>query len=112
MLLKTLLLVVPLLVAAAPELEPAARDTSGLIDGDLESLGLKARDCDYNGCKCLTNHEGVWCAQCKDGGQYVVRSLGDGGATDHVYQCNKNGNCCDFGYATKCKDGKAGRCGN
>jgi hypothetical protein len=56
----------------------------------------------------------VYCANCKtkSGSPYfVVDKLGSGGSVDHVYQCKGSADCCDYGYATKCKNGAAGRCG-
>ena len=44
-------------------------------------------------------------------GAWVVELLGSGGSQEHVYQCNSNGGCCDYGYATDCKGGATGRCG-
>lgn len=134
--LKSLLVLSPLLVsvlavaAAAPDsdnLHVATREpeaSSSLeeeestmslnLARDLGLADLTKRACDdKSGCKCRKNYEGVWCAQCVRGGKYVVTKLGKNDDNlDHVYQCNKNGNCCDYGYATKCKNGKAGRCGD
>ncbi|KAM7219536.1 hypothetical protein V8F06_005091 [Rhypophila decipiens] len=121
-LLKSLLLITPLAVSvmalatpdladreAEAEMEPAM--TLNLAR-DLGLADLSKRACKDNGCKCRKNFGGVWCAQCTKGGQYVVTDIGNGvNSLDHVYQCAKNGDCCDYGYATACKGGKAGRCG-
>ncbi|KXT04916.1 hypothetical protein AC578_3434 [Pseudocercospora eumusae] len=52
-----------------------------------------------NGCKCKKiKKRGQFC-----GYTSTVTILGRGGALDHVYECNTNGACCDYGYARRCK---------
>ena len=140
MLFSAVLLFAPLLAAALPEPEDAtfrealevrdavqareaneARDALAEVFGERsvaggtpEDFGLQKRACDYNGCKCASGYVGVYCANCKtkSGSPYfVVDKLGTGGSVEHVYQCNGASSCCDYGYATKCKGGAAGRCG-
>ena len=42
-------------------------------------------------------------------GAYVITAKR---VTSHVYECNKNGGCCDYGYATDCaRNDGSGRCG-
>lgn len=111
--LTSLLLLTPLLVSAMPE---ASRERSAEVDArdalnarDLNP-DLTKRACKDVGCKCKSGHGGVWCANCMTGGTYVVTTLGSGSVSD-VYQCSSSGGCCDFGYASDCKDGATGRCG-
>ena len=100
--IKTLFFLAPLLAAAAPGPNEEDRERAAALHDrglDAESLpfDLNKRACDYNGCKCLKGYAGVWCAQCKKGGSYVVQLLVSGGAIDHVYQCASDGDCCDYG---------------
>jgi hypothetical protein len=91
------------------------------VDATVEARDIKGdldrRACTYNGCKCQAPphlpRTGVYCANCPVAGwpgYNMVYDLGSGGARDHVYQCNTNGDCCDYGYATACRGGAAGRC--
>lgn len=85
---------------------------------DADHEDLTRRTCTYNGCKCqvypYTPKNGVYCANCGVAGwpgYYVVWDLGKGGSTNHVYQCNTKGGCCDYGYANDCASGINIRCG-
>ncbi|KAK3392842.1 hypothetical protein B0H63DRAFT_456699 [Podospora didyma] len=75
---------------------------------------LKERGCDYNGCKCDTSRprkpQGQFCGGCKwSDGAYVITKKR---VISHVYECNKDGGCCDYGYAKDCDGDKpGGRCG-
>lgn len=104
---RLVLLVAPLLVAATAD-RPAG-------DGVLtarDTTPLDKRACDPNGCTCKSGYSGVFCANCPaNGGGFVVEKLGSGGTTSHVYQCDGNGGCCDYGNANDCKSGNTGRCG-
>lgn len=108
----SLLILAPLLVSAMPEASRERTDVDprdALNARDLEP-NLTKRACKDVGCKCKSGHGGVWCANCMTGGTYVVTTLGSGSVSD-VYQCSDSGGCCDFGYASDCKDGATGRCG-
>lgn len=68
---------------------------------------LVARKCDYNGCTCKKAKKkkngkdvkaGKYC-----GYESNVLTLGIGGALDHIYQCAKDGDCCDYGFAKDCE---------
>lgn len=66
-------------------------------------------------CVCLSGSHGksgVFCADCWNSaaGNWQVVDLGSGTESD-VYQCNTSGGCCDYGYASDCKNGATGRCG-
>lgn len=107
--LRLLFLAVPLL-AAATERDPRD-DVTIAPRSDLEGLPLEKRACTSNGCKCRSGFAGVYCAQCRSGGSYVVSNLGSGGSISHVYQCSGSGGCCNYGYASDCAGGATGRCG-
>ncbi|PKS08753.1 hypothetical protein jhhlp_004806 [Lomentospora prolificans] len=68
----------------------------------LEERDLEKRACKSNGCKCQKVPQGQYCGLCWRGNDFVVTKLGSGGAWNHVYECNKNGGCCDYGYAKDC----------
>ena len=69
-------------------------------------------DCKRNGCKCQKVDQGQYCGLCQLGGGDVVTSKGSGGANSHVYECNRDGGCCDYGRSDDCASGKRMRCGD
>ncbi|RYP15729.1 hypothetical protein DL765_005531 [Monosporascus sp. GIB2] len=68
----------------------------------LEERSLEERACKYNKCKCQKVKQGQYCGSCWKGSDWIVKDLGEGGAWNHVYECNKKGGCCDYGYAKDC----------
>jgi len=92
-----------------------------LTNSDAEaalSSPLDSRACKYNGCHCQSSpylkKTGGYCAGCPVAGfpgVQMVWDYGTGGSIGDVYECNTNGDCCNYGAATDCKGGKAGRCG-
>ncbi|RYP42872.1 hypothetical protein DL768_010166 [Monosporascus sp. mg162] len=68
----------------------------------LEERGLEKRQCDNTaGCQCQWVDQGQYCGVCWSGSGYTVTYLGTGD-WNHVYECNPDGGCCDYGYATDC----------
>ncbi|KAL2196974.1 hypothetical protein P885DRAFT_77456 [Corynascus similis CBS 632.67] len=97
--------------AAVPEaidMPAAAMEVRDLLAEAEETQGLLTNQrCDYNGCKCMNGVEGVYCGSCKHRGRYVITEKRK---SNHVYQCGRHGNCCDFGYRRDCETNKR-RCG-
>jgi hypothetical protein len=113
-------------VAANPieDKEPGPRDlapfesVNNTVEARDTEFDLNRRACNPNKCKCQAPpylpRTGVYCANCPVSGwpgTRIVYDLGRGGSLDHVYQCNTNGDCCDYGYARDCAGGATGRCG-
>jgi len=102
---SVLLLLAPLVSALMPE----------PVSPKLNILSPRAAaECDYNGCRCDTSQprkpQGQFCGGCHwENGDYVITKKR---INSHVYECNKSGGCCDYGYAKDCarQDG-TGRCG-
>jgi hypothetical protein len=69
---------------------------------------LESRSCVSNGCACLLDlTPGVYCGNCVVGaGSYAIKT---DRVLNNVYECNSEGGCCDYGYATDC-DTTHGRC--
>ena len=62
---------------------------------------LVRRKCTYNGCKCQKLPQGQYCGNCVliKGGTYAVTQKR---VNNHIFECNPQGGCCDYGYATDC----------
>jgi hypothetical protein len=109
----TILLLAPLLAAAAAEPVPNAENVA-MAEDRVEvreaapAPDLVSRDCKKTGCKCRKGTpQGQYCGNCKRNNNYVVIEKWYG---DHVFECAPSGKCCDYGYAKDC--GKKGqRCG-
>jgi hypothetical protein len=89
-------------VLASPTFE--ARDALDPHDG----FTLDKRACSNNGCACVSGlSAGVYCGNCVVGaGTYAVKTKR---VSNHAFQCNSSGGCCDYGVASDC--GKSGaRC--
>lgn len=96
--LKTLLLFAAAALATAAAVEPAtARDLE--IPAELSKRACKA------GCSCKKGIKaGLYCGNCLvSSGHTMVFAITKGQSDLHIYQCNTNGGCCDYGTATKCK---------
>ncbi|KAK4446150.1 hypothetical protein QBC34DRAFT_470322 [Podospora aff. communis PSN243] len=108
-----LLLALPAAMAMANS-EPVDLPADGAVEVRelLEGRNIvEGRACKYNGCKCDTTRkrkpQGQFCGGCRwPDGAYVITKKRD---KTHVYECNKDGGCCDYGYAKDC--GNNGRCG-
>ena len=103
--------------APVARLQPEERATA-VEARDANPMELAGRSCSDNGCKCqvypYTPKDGVYCANCRVAGfpdYFIVYDLGKGGSANNVYQCNTDGGCCDYGYATDCATGVNERCG-
>ncbi|KXJ88062.1 hypothetical protein Micbo1qcDRAFT_207811 [Microdochium bolleyi] len=87
--------------AAAPDLtvrEPPTR------------VELVARACKTNGCQCKKGlPQGQYCGNCvaTSDGKWVITTKR---VYTHIYECSKNGDCCDYGVASDC-GGLNARCG-
>ncbi|KAK1753017.1 hypothetical protein QBC47DRAFT_387558 [Echria macrotheca] len=70
--------------------------------------GLAKRACDSNGCKCVKGlQQGVYCGNCVVGaGTYAISAKR---VSNHAYECNPSGGCCDYGKASDCGTTR-GRC--
>jgi len=111
MLLKSILLLAPLVAAAAERGTPNGRAERDVGRRPGQAIDLSKRTCSDNGCACEYGYAGVICARCPDSdGGFVVWDLGTGSTSD-VYQCDGTGGCCDYGYADDCANGATGRCG-
>ena len=101
-------LLAPAIAAAAQEAPP--RDS--IVDRD--ALPLDKRACTPNGCACQVGYKGQYCSECLGtNGHYVITDWGDGAPKDHIFECNGNGGCCNYGAAADCAAGGGlnGRCG-
>ncbi|KAL2270700.1 hypothetical protein VTJ83DRAFT_71 [Remersonia thermophila] len=69
---------------------------------------LFGRACSANGCQCVKGlTQGVYCGNCVVGaGTYAIKTKR---VKNHVYECNPNGGCCDYGVANDCGTTRA-RC--
>ncbi|KAF7503115.1 hypothetical protein GJ744_004292 [Endocarpon pusillum] len=112
------LLLAPFLVAAIAEPAPEAATMPMLAD-QLEAREaipepvaepaseavpanpLVRRKCTYNGCKCQKLPQGQYCGNCVliSDGTYAVTYKR---VNNHIFECNPQGGCCDYGYATDC----------
>lgn len=105
-----LILLAPLLVAAAAEPAPDAA-TVPMVADQVEAreaapeaapeAELVRRECKYNGCKCQKLPQGQYCGNCvliSDGTYAVTKKR----VNNHIFECNEQGGCCDYGYATDC----------
>lgn len=80
---------------AAPEAAPEA------VPETAPAVKLVRRKCTYNGCKCQKLPQGQYCGNCvliKDGTYAVTYKR----VNNHIFECNPQGGCCDYGYATDC----------
>lgn len=70
---------------------------------DFDSVNLEARapaKCTENGCKCRKGTpQGQYCGVYT----YWVLNYGKGGDVEHIYECNPQGGCCDYGVRNSCK---------
>ncbi|KAK4446209.1 hypothetical protein QBC34DRAFT_383633 [Podospora aff. communis PSN243] len=78
---------------------PAMQDITERDASPLDERATALVKCpDRNGCKCVKGtKQGQYCGWCKQ-----VDSAGRGGSWDHIYECNSNGGCCNYGTSKKC----------
>lgn len=96
------------LVLTLASLALATASPEPAVDLSAREPELTPRDCNANGCKCVTGLQaGIYCGNCVVGaGTYAISAKR---VASHVYQCNSSGGCCDYGPATDC-GGKGARC--
>lgn len=109
------LLLAPLL-AAATAVPATDAGAVAMVEDHVEAreaaplAELVPRACKKTGCKCKKGlPQDQYCGNCvlvSDGSWVITEKR----VNDHVYECNPNGGCCDYGYAKDCGGAKA-RCG-
>ncbi|KAK1831423.1 hypothetical protein QBC39DRAFT_306783 [Podospora conica] len=90
----------------------ATADLPKAVEEPLEARALEPRACSANGCRCdSTRHrspQGQFCGNCRwPDGAWVITAKR---VSNHVYECNSSGGCCDYGVAKDCGTA-SGRCG-
>ncbi|KAK5654219.1 hypothetical protein OQA88_7394 [Cercophora sp. LCS_1] len=93
---KYLALVATLIATVAAN--PAAQPANVLVE----------RACSDNGCKCVRGlSQGVYCGNCVVGaGTFAISTKR---VSNHAFECNSSGGCCDYGKASDCGTARA-RC--
>ena len=109
----SLVLLLPAVLALVAEVSEPQTGAFELAERS-NIVDVTKRACNANGCKCDTTKprkpQGQFCGGCKwSDGSYVITKKR---VISHVYECNKNGGCCDYGFAKDCEGDKpGGRCG-
>src|SRR3569833_3267173 len=113
---KLLLFLSPLLslsYASALGAQNAQALARGVADPGQPSTPLVPRDeCKRNNCACKKVPQGQYCALCQSSTGFIVTKRGSDVSSNHVYECNENGACCDYGRAEDCARGTNMRCGS
>jgi hypothetical protein len=88
----------------ASELHAVARDLS-LVEraAEVDGTVLTKRACKENGCKCKKGTpQGQYCGMCSE----VIGQGKGGNFVEDIFECNKKGGCCDYGYNKNCAKNK------
>jgi hypothetical protein len=108
-LIQLVVLVATASAAALAEPDKAVAVESREVDGaSAVEQGLEKRACKSNGCKCRKGTpQGQYCGMCLDNTGFVIApNWGTGGKSDHKYECNPQGGCCDYGFSYDCDEGR------